>query len=74
MRSNRSGSFYNVSQIIQEACFQEWRSFSRKPFCLALYSENKKYLTPLIGSLITMMVNKFDLGLQNPVTYADKKT
>ena len=67
-----SGYFYNASCLIQEKHSQAHIIFFEKPFFPRLFFGKPKYLTPLIGILVTMLVKKAGLGLQNPVTSADE--
>ena len=72
-RSNQSGHFYNASHGIWGTRLWEWRRLSGKTFCLVFYSERKKFLSPIVGSLSTTLVKKAILELLNPVTSAKDK-
>ena len=72
IQSTWSGHFYNDSQRIRETHLQEWRKCSGKKFD-PTFIQKLKNLSPIVGTLSTMLVKKSGLGLLNSVTSTNEK-
>ena len=61
MTKDRVHTFAGVKELLQET------------FLHCLFFVNSKSLTSIVGTMIMVPVNKSGLGLQDPVTLANKK-